>query len=560
MPQKASIQFDHKGIGQMLTDSRLAVPLNQREYAWEEEHITELFQDFQDAESSEEQEYFLGTIVMAQGDPPEVADGQQRLATVSIFLAAVRDFLLEGGDETRAKSLEETYLLKTEFRSTETTPRLRLNVADNEYYRKAILSRPGSSDREIQPSKPSHYRILTARDLAQKRVALIVAGFKPEKQAIRLADWVDFVRESARVIVVTVPDQYDAFRMFETLNDRGLPLAQSDLLKNYLLGRAGDRMEEVQSRWAAMVGALETVASDEIIVTYLRHFYITLHGPTRERELFAKIKEEIRNRQQAVTFAENLADNSVHYVALLNPHHEKWNAYGSGTRKHIATLQQLGIGQIRPMLFAIAQKFSVPEARLAFRLCVNWSVRFLITGGRGGLLDVNYGLRAAEIGTGLIKTAKQLSTAMDEIVPNDAQFEAAFATTRVSNAGLARYYLRALERMAKGEADPEQIANDDEDEVNLEHILPQNPGPGWKLDSEIASAYYKRIGNLALLQSRVNVAIGNKSFAEKAKVLKRSALLLTSEVGSEATWGVGEIEQRQTRLARLAVTTWPAGA
>ena len=158
---------------------------------------------------------------------------------------------------------------------------------------------------------------------------------------------------------------------------------------------------------------------------------------------------------------------------------------------------------------------------------------------------------------GKIKTAKDLVKAMDTIIPNDAEFEAAFTTARVSNAGLARYYLRALERKAKGEADPEQIPNDDEAEVNLEHILPQSPGAGWNLDSETALAFYKRIGNMALLKAPVNVAIGNGSYAEKSGHFKTSALVLTAEAGSEEKWGVAEIEKRQSRLAKLAVETWP---
>lgn len=369
---KPTIQFEHKGIGQTLADRRLAVPVNQREYAWEEEEVSDLFQDFQDAEASDEAEYFLGTIVLTQGagGVPEVADGQQRLATVTILLAAIRDFLFQQGDASRAEAIERQFLLKTDLRSVEVIPQLKLNVADNDFFQKMVLSRIGSPDRTVTPTKPSHKRICKAVDLAVQQVERIVSGHKADRQAGRLIDWVEFVKEKARVILVTVPDHYDAFRMFETLNDRGLPLAQSDLLKNYLLGRAGDRMDEVQQRWATMVGALETVRPEDIVVTYLRHFYITRHGPTRERELYAKIRAEIRNKQSAVDFADALADNANHYVALLNPHHEKWNEYGSATRKHIETLLRLGVEQIRPLLLAIAQKFPVEEARSAFRLSV----------------------------------------------------------------------------------------------------------------------------------------------------------------------------------------------
>jgi uncharacterized protein with ParB-like and HNH nuclease domain len=83
------------------------VPVNQREYAWEEEHVKDLLQDFANA-VAREISYFLGTIVLTHGknkDLPEVSDGQQRLAITTILIAAIRDYFYERGDIKRAESL-----------------------------------------------------------------------------------------------------------------------------------------------------------------------------------------------------------------------------------------------------------------------------------------------------------------------------------------------------------------------------------------------------------------------------------------------------------------------
>ena len=90
------IGFEHIGIGTALNRNRLVVPVNQREYAWEEKHVLDLFQDFSKAINQDRKTYFLGTIVLTKGkdNVPEVADGQQRLATTTILLAAIRDYLL----------------------------------------------------------------------------------------------------------------------------------------------------------------------------------------------------------------------------------------------------------------------------------------------------------------------------------------------------------------------------------------------------------------------------------------------------------------------------------
>ena len=97
-----TIVFEHKEIGAVLNQYRLAVPLNQREYAWEDEHVTDLFQDFGNA-VAKKVSYFSGAMVLTRGkDLPEVSDGQQRLATTTILLAAVRDYFLAKG-ENRAR-------------------------------------------------------------------------------------------------------------------------------------------------------------------------------------------------------------------------------------------------------------------------------------------------------------------------------------------------------------------------------------------------------------------------------------------------------------------------
>jgi len=253
-----------------------------------------------------------------------------------------------------------------------------------------------------------------------------------------------------------------------------------------------------------------------------------------------------------------LAQGANDYAALLNTNHEKWNEYGTSTRKHIEIIShQLRVEQIRPLMFAVARHFSIKEARKAFRLFVSWSVRFLVVGGRGGLLDRNYSVAAEQVGTGKITTAKGLEKLMADVVPSDAEFETAFSTARVSQNQLARYYLRALELQVSGEEEPELVPNDAEDVINLEHIIPSTPSDEWTIDPEMASALNKRLGNMVLLQATANVAAGNDGFAAKKPTYKKSKFALTVEVAKHSAWGLEQISERQKRLAKLATKTWP---
>jgi hypothetical protein len=557
---RGEIAFDNKGIGQVLADNPLAVPINQRSYAWEREHVTDLFQDFSAAQPSDDPDYFLGTIVLTHTatGTPEVTDGQQRLATVSILLAAIRDYFYTHGNKGRADSISSTYLRTTDLRSEETVPRLTLNVDDRDYFVKRVLSEPGSKERSVSAAKHSHEKIDAAAELAASHVESIVSQYREEDRVNRLIDWVEFIRRNAKVIIVRVPDHINAYTMFETLNDRGLRIAQSDLLKNYFFGKAQERIRDVQPKWAAMIGALDTIGGDDLTVTYMRHLWITKKGHTRERDLSKDIKDEINSKRKALDFVDELADASQDYVAIMSPDHEKWNQYGNTTRRHVRTIvQHLRVEQIRPLMLAVARNFSVVECKKAFRLFVSWSVRFLIVGGRGGLLDTNYAKYAQQVGTKQITTAADLMRLMVGVIPTDAAFKAAFATARVSQNYLARYYLRALEMQVKKDPQPELIPNEDQESINLEHILPENPSVDWGVEEDMAHANHRRLGNLVLLQATANSKIGNLPFKDKKSVLKSSSFYLTKMIADNKIWTAKEINSRQKRLAELAVDTWP---
>jgi uncharacterized protein with ParB-like and HNH nuclease domain len=265
------IGFEHKGIGDALAHNRFVVPLNQREYSWEEEHVSDLFSDFANAIANNKATYFLGTIVLTKDEQgnPEVSDGQRRLATTTILLAAIRDHFFYNKDILRAQSIESDFLKTTDIETTQIVPRLRLNVDDNEFFTKFVLASPNESDRKISPTKESHKRIQHTAQMAVKHVSDIIQPYNDQAKTTRLLEWVKFIKQGAQVILLRVPDHLNAFIMFETLNDRGLKASQADLLKNYLLSYSGNRIKEAQQKWAKMVGVLESLGQDDVTVTYL---------------------------------------------------------------------------------------------------------------------------------------------------------------------------------------------------------------------------------------------------------------------------------------------------
>ena len=189
---------------------------------------------------------------------------------------------------------------------------------------------------EVLPelTRPSHNLLVAAYREAQKHVRNIVAQFDPRNHGDFLERWVSFIEHNALAVLLKVPDDADAYKMFETLNDRGLRSSQADLVKNYVFGKSGDRFNEVQTRWSYMRGALECLDEEDITINFLRHALVLMRGYLSAAEVYDAVQETAKAPQSTVTFAAHLDSLAPVYVATFNPEHERWNDYPRGLLWH----------------------------------------------------------------------------------------------------------------------------------------------------------------------------------------------------------------------------------
>lgn len=537
------------------------VPPNQRSYAWDDTHVGDLLRDLNQAIDGDEDEYFLGTVVLVQksNSDASIADGQQRLATTTILLSRVRDKLWDLHRDGSASTMDREFIRSMDRDTEQIIPHLVLNLEDNEFFVSTIIADPKDTKyAPIDAKRPSNRRLAKASAAIDEYLGEVLKTVKPEAQADKLLKWVSFIEKNAIIGVVTVGDEGGAFRIFETLNDRGLRASQADILKNYFLSKAGSRFAEANALWQAITTQTESIGEDEGegLVTFIRHLWVTGRGPTKERELADKIRAEVTGQSKTLTFLTDADSAASTYVALSSQNHPKWSAYPSSVSRNIGIIQNdLRIKQIKPLLFAVALHFEPKEAEKAFQLMVSWSVRFLVYGGRGGMLDEQYSRRAAEVGNETITKARELRAAMEKYAPGDKEFEDAFAVARVSRHFIARYYLREIEMARQGKSG-EWVPNEDKFVVNLEHVLPFNPGSGWDVDAETGESAQSLLGNMALLTAEENAKIGNASFDEKKATLVKSSYVTTQEIAKNEKWAMPEIKARQAELAKTAVQVW----
>lgn len=549
-----------QAIGTTISSHWLQVPAYQRSYSWDDEHVLALFEDLANAIAANDR-YFLGSIIMTPSDDRlEVIDGQQRLATTTMLIAAIRDYIFQHENTERAKVLEQEYLMSKDAFTLAINPRLRLNRDDGDFFTAHVLVSPDDATRNAKPTKRSHRRIAAAAELARNFVKKSVSHYRESDRASRLLAWIKYLKSDACAICFTVPDHANAYTLFETLNDRGLELSQADLVKNYLFSCVGKHnLDEAQQNWAEMLGALEAVGGRDMTATYIRHQWISRHGHARDRGLYKRIKQEIKSEELSAAFSKDLCESAPTYAAILSSQQPFWKEYGEDAKSYIDAIRSLGVERLRPLLLAVLREFSdKKEATKVLKMMVSWSVRFLIAGAPAGTVEEHLNAAAHEVARQAVTDAKSLAKALTKIVPTDKEFQAKFETATASKGPLIHYYLRAIENSYdSSEGDPAKVVNLRTDVVNIEHIMPENPSTDWKFDADTMDAYCYRLGNLTLMRNRPNSLAGNLGFPKKKAFYKQEqSLQMTKAIVNYADWGPDQIEERQRDMAQRAIKIW----
>ena len=538
----------------VLTSGFYAVPMYQRSYSWLEQQVTDFWNDIRGAMEGDSQ-YFLGTLVFSNETNGKISviDGQQRLATTVILLAAIRERYQAAG-LTDYIATYSGVLSPLDPEDGVKKPRIQLNAEDHPYFTQRVL------DGETVDSKvDSHLRINETLLYFRERLQEICDA-DPDGWQTKIAQVYKFLNKKARVVTVTAPNDADAFTIFETLNDRGADLTIADLLKNYLFSQAGAAtIASVQLKWQASYAVLNEYQEEKDFIVFLRHLWSSMYGATRERDLFRDIKSKVHGPSQALDFALKIESASKLYAALLSPDNDFWSGYTAKDRGSVRNLNEFNLQQSRPTLLAALEHFSKAEIQKTIAAFISIFVRGIIAGGIGGGQAERYLSEAAtDIRSGAIKDTSQLIAKLRPITPSDTVFESAFQSFSTTANRFARYLLMALEKGLNKTPQPELVPNEDVEQVNLEHVLPRNANAtDWPaFTDEERATYPKRLGNMTLLSKGVNNKIGNKAWTVKKAALATSELALNKVLSAETDWRTGEIDKRQASLAKQALSIW----
>ncbi len=560
MAANTGFSFESKGIGSVLKDDTLIVPPHQRDYAWSKEEVLQLLTDLA-AARSKRADYFLGTIVTitsAENQKLQIVDGQQRITTTTILYAAFKQYLQSKYIGETALNYIDAQILNTPDKRQGKIPRLTLNLDDNDFFKRLLEFGPYS--KELHPTRDSHDRLIEAFKTTMSWVNSLLSTVA-ETDAIELINnWTDYLENEAAVVLLKASNGARAFKMFETLNDRGIGTSQADLVKSFLFGESGDALPEAQTSWSAMLDKLHEIDDKNRAINFLKHVIIATREFVKNDEVYEAVQTLVKSEGAVTPFLSELRRLATVYVATYRSDEPFWTKYDEQTKRAIDAYNRFDLKSARPLLLSIMLHFSPKDAKPAISFLVSVNLRLIIASKtRSGSVEQIFATCAQGINNKTIKSLTELKTALSKNVIQDTEFKDVFAKARTSNGPNARYFLRALQGVIDSDSEPQYLINEDPKAITLEHILPKKPESGtWtEFQEETRRHYTSRIGNLCLLQQTPNSSMPNVCFASKKPFFKDSEFSLTSDLAKIDDWTPAKIETRQAAMSELAIKAWP---
>ncbi|MGY6090503.1 DUF262 domain-containing protein [Avibacterium paragallinarum] len=542
------------------------IPPYQRGYAWNKNQWDNLFDDLSENDNG----YFLGSLIYILGEENKatVIDGQQRLTTLNLLLLAIYEKLIplrsnpiitENDDYLEKVVATKKYFLYGE--NIRFIPSIQNNnKTDFEYLIRKIVKK----DESNQPANFGNRRIAKAFKHFSERIDTII-----KKDDIKaLFDFLDKVT-SACVVRIDTKDETSAFVLFESINNRGVPLTPMDLIKNTMISSINNKTaEETNLEWQKVVNNLSDY---DVQVRYLRHFYQAfrpiglIFSPDKGKEKITKndlirtYTEVIKDNAENV-LAELIKKSSIYkflsYPENIQEKDELWSKY----KNKLFDLKKLGIAPAYTLLLFLFEKYSQQNFANLLDYIEKWfMIRHLTDSPATNRLDEIF-IRATETQHNKYNE-KSLFDELQKELPSQERIKEALLSKSLyeDNPALIRYiliYLEQQNRTAENKVDFWAVNQKGKAIWSLEHIYPQNPKEGeWNEDCKYG---LHSLGNLTL--SAYNSNLSNKSFDKKAEDkdkkdniigFKSGNVKINDYLRNKDKWCLEYIEERGNQLREI---------
>ncbi len=537
--ERESIGTNKPNIDEFFTSRQYIIPKFQRPFSWDVNNADRFWDD---VFSNSDKGYFFGSVVLSKIDEGsyEVIDGQQRITTLSLFFLALYLFYKDRVDAGDAKDIFK--YLKAGNLASGNYQILRLSKVNSEYY-----------DALLNTNTLSELETLSIEGETNKNILAVLKFFVSKlkdgsstdvnMEKIRLVEIYRKVINEVFFMEIVVSGYKYASKLFEVLNDRGVDLAEGDLIRNYLLSEAERQgFSSVDESWMES----ESIVGLDNLDKFLRYstILVSLKSGLYDRVI------DYTERNSSKTTVDYLCRIAPYYRRMLDPDSFSEN---DEENKGLNELKILGSTQLHSVLMAAYLKFNPEDIKKLIRLLVNFTFRYsTICGKNPNKLEKEY----ANIAYAVYSSGKPYESVRSDIIaldPSEQEFRKSFIEKSFKNAKIARYIIGKIENFVSSE---EKIV--DFSAVHLEHIMPKNIEK-WKangFNQKIHIELLNNIGNMVLLSKTINTRIKNSVFIDKKKEYDSSQINLIGEILTKVSWGSEEIRWNQSRYADISKQVW----
>ncbi|MFJ7259075.1 DUF262 domain-containing protein [Streptomyces globosus] len=552
-------------------EMQLQVPLYQRTYSWQRDELRQLWDDVQ--ELVEDQlagrpptAHFLGSVVLA---PEQVAaggmtrwlvvDGQQRLTTLMLAFTALRDRHRRCGEDKRAARIHDL-LLVNGYQDGNDHYRLLPTQADRDAFIACVEALPKAGG---PGNVGAAYRYFTAA-LAEGEEAGGEAWVKAVESVLR-----DFLS----IVAITAAEGDNVYRIFESINNTGVGLSQSDLLRNYLFMYLPSRGEAVyRNLWLPMQ---ELLGPERLELLVWLDLVVAGNSRAKQSEIYRDQKKRLEplNADEAALESEirRLSLRADRLMRILEPERETH----PGLREVLERLARWGGQTHYPLALRLldlvdegsaepadaAQALAYAESYMVRRLFAGYST----AGSNRVFMELPKELDKEGSPAESVRRHLSRNKTGARVWPGDEAVREAIRTRPFYKAGRSNQRFQVLRRLEESYGASEPV-DYDKAPLSVEHVLPQQPARQWfdllaeevgdgESPEELHALLVHTLGNLTL--SGDNARLSNHPFRRKQEILDSSALRMNQGIAAQERWGRAEILARAEELGQRAVQLWP---
>lgn len=540
--------------------AQFVIPIYQRPYSWTLRQCSQLWKDVLNVNSELVRGHFLGSVVYIEKGIYQVTamplllviDGQQRLTTISLLLAALSRALKISGSEENIRSAEkiDNYYLFNQHELNEDRYKLLLTRADKDTFLAIIENR----------RLPEHHSVNVTTNFSYFEDQI-------KNSKLSLSDIVNCLHKLL-VVDIALDHQNDNPQLiFESLNSTGLDLSQADLIRNFVLMSLPKAEQEklYEEYWYPMERHFGDVGYVELFDRFMRDYLTVETGNIPNiREVYNSFKQYVHNETGKRTLQE-IVDHififSEYFVKLVFEREDD-----KEINKIIQDINSLKVEVAYPFLMELYFDYDrglLPRVDFIeiLKIIENYVFRRSICGIPTNSLNTTF----ATIGKEIDKTKNYLESVKLAFLvkdsyrrfPDNEEFKREFMVKDVYNLRNRNYLLRKLENSDRNE--PVVV-----DEYTIEHIMPQNEnlssewrsslGENWE---SVHNKYLHTIGNLTL--TGYNSELSDRPFSEKQKMkggFADSPIRLNRHLATIDYWNESEIVKRAEQLSDLAIKIW----